>query len=213
MTTRFDMELEELSNEIIRMGSMCQEGIASAINAINNQEEKYITRTIEIERLLDNKEKDIESLCMKLLIQQHPVACDLRTISSSLKMITDMERIGDQARDIAEISRYVSLSNYENYAKFNVMAKEVIKMVRIAVESFIKGDVELAKSVIDNDDVVDGLFIEIRSEIISSIKTKPKCAESFLDLAMIVKYLERIGDHATNIAEWVEFSVTGVHKE
>ncbi len=210
---RFDVELNELSKEMILMGSMCNEAIRNCINATIHHDLNLVEKTRDCEIALDKKEKDIESLCMKLLIQQHPVARDLRRISSALKMITDMERIGDQARDIAEISQYVDLSEFSTYENFTEMTKEVIKMVTNAIDSFITGDVQLAKKVIENDDVVDGLFNTIKNDVVQMVKQRDRDEEKCLDLVMIIKYLERIGDHATNLAEWVDFVVTGVHEE
>ncbi|MEG1519478.1 MAG: phosphate signaling complex protein PhoU [Clostridia bacterium] len=213
MRRKFDIELDELNNELIKMGSMCEEAITAAVNSIKSSDTKLVERAKEIESMLDHKEKEIESLCLKLLLQQQPVARDLRSISSALKMITDMERIGDQARDIAEIGSYLDLSEYDNYDDYSKMTKEVIKMVTLSIDAFVRRDVELARAVINNDDVVDELFINLRKEAIEIISTNKLEAEKSLDLVMIAKYLERIGDHATNIAEWVEFSILGEHKE
>lgn len=211
MRRKFDMELDELNGELIKMGSMCEEAISTAIKSVKCNDGKLIERTKEIEIMLDQKEKEIEGLCLKLLLQQHPVARDLRSISSALKMITDMERIGDQARDIAEIGGYVDLSEYDNYEDYSKMTTEVIKMVTLSIDAFVRRDVELAGRVIDNDDIVDDLFLKLRKEAIHIISTNKNDAEKCLDLVMIAKYLERIGDHATNIAEWVEFSIIGEH--
>jgi len=162
---------------------------------------------------IDQKEKEIESLCLKLLLQQQPVARDLRQISSALKMITDMERIGDQAADIAEIVAYVDLTDNINKLHISDMATATIKMVTDSIDAFVKRDLKLAEEVIAYDDVVDELFCKIKKDVISLITNNQKDGEHFVDIIMIAKYLERIGDHATNIAEWVVFSITGEHKE
>ena len=162
---------------------------------------------------IDRKERTIETLCLKLLLQQQPVAKDLRQISSALKMITDMERIGDQAEDIAEIIPFVENRPEMADTLLHEMAKASIKMVTDSVDAFVEHDVELAKKVVSDDDIVDKYFDLIKQEIIREIISNPKDGECSIDLLMIAKYFERIGDHATNIAEWVVFSVTGIHKE
>ena len=213
MRNRFDTQLEYLHVELIRMGALCEEGIDSAIKYLLNRNEQMAKKASEIEKEIDNKEREIENLCMKLLLQQQPVAKDLRTISSALKMISDMERVGDQAADIVEAARYVKEEDLRKEIHIKEMSEATIKMLSESIDSFVKGDVELAKKVIEEDDVVDRYLEEIKDELIQLITRRSKHGESFLELLMIAKYLERIGDHATNIAEWVIFSVTGEHAE
>lgn len=213
MRNRFDTQLEYLHVELIRMGALCEEGISSAIKYLLSRNEQMAKKASEIEKEIDNKEREIENLCMKLLLQQQPVAKDLRTISSALKMISDMERVGDQAADIVEAARYVKEEDLRKELHIKEMSDATIKMLSESIDSFVKGDVELAKKVIEDDDIVDRYLEEIKEELIRLITRKSKHGESFLELLMIAKYLERIGDHATNIAEWVIFSVTGEHVE
>ena len=198
MRNRFDNQLAEMNNELISMGALCENAIASAVKAL-------------LEGEIDRKEREIESMCLKLLLQQQPVASDLRLISSVLKMITDIERIGDQASDIAEIVTYLSGACGHN-THIDQMAQATIKMVTNSLDAFVRRDLTLAWSVIEYDDVVDRLFDECKSDLIAEIAQNPEDGERVLDVLMIAKYLERIGDHATNIAEWVEFSITGSHK-
>ncbi len=167
--------------------------------------------TLEADKQIDQKERDIERLCMKLLMQQQPVATDLRVISSALKMISDMERIGDQASDIAEIVKHIQKSNLESNTHISDMARATIRMVTDSVESFVKKDISLAEAVIKNDDEVDALFNKVKNELIQAVQQSEDDAEALIDLLMIAKYFERIGDHAENIAEWVIYSITGKH--
>lgn len=213
MRNRFDTQLDQLNNQLISMGALCENAIAIAVKSLMNNDIVLAksVKTTEIE--IDQKEKDIESLCLKLLLQQHPVAGDLRLISAALKMITDMERIGDQAADIAEIVAYVDLTDNINKLHISDMATATIKMVTDSIDAFVKRDLKLAEEVIAYDDVVDELFCKIKKDVISLITNNQKDGEQFVDIIMIAKYLERIGDHATNIAEWVVFSITGEHKE
>ena len=213
MRSKFDAQLEVLNNSLISMGALCENAIASAVKAMMNNDMSLAKSVIATEKQIDQKEKDIESLCLKLLLQQQPVAKDLRLISSALKMITDMERIGDQAADIAEIVTFIDLSENINSVHISEMAQATIKMVIDSIDAFVKHDLELAQRVIDYDDVVDALFCKIKADVVSLISADAKSGEQFVDIIMISKYLERIGDHATNIAEWVVFSITGVHKE
>ena len=212
MRNRFDTQLDQLNNQLISMGALCENAIAIAVKSLMNNDIVLAksVKTTEIE--IDQKEKDIESLCLKLLLQQHPVAGDLRLISAALKMITDMERIGDQAADIAEIVAYVDLTDNINKLHISDMATATIKMVTDSIDAFVKRDLKLAEEVIAYDDVVDELFCKIKKDVISLITNNQKDGEHFVDIIMIAKYLERIGDHATNIAEWVVFSITGEHK-
>jgi phosphate transport system protein len=213
MRNRLDTQLDQLNNQLISMGALCENAIAIAVKSLMNNDIVLAksVKTTEIE--IDQKEKDIESLCLKLLLQQHPVAGDLRLISAALKMITDMERIGDQAADIAEIVAYVDLTDNINKLHISDMATATIKMVTDSIDAFVKRDLKLAEEVIAYDDVVDELFCKIKKDVISLITNNQKDGEHFVDIIMIAKYLERIGDHATNIAEWVVFSITGEHKE
>ena len=211
MRNRFDNQLAEMNNELISMGALCENAIASAVKALLEGDIKLAAAAIRIDQELDRKEREIESMCLKLLLQQQPVASDLRLISSVLKMITDIERIGDQASDIAEIVTYLSGSCVHN-THIDQMAQATIKMVTDSLDAFVRRDLTLAWSVIEYDDVVDRLFDECKSDLIAEIAQNPEDGERVLDVLMIAKYLERIGDHATNIAEWVEFSITGSHK-
>lgn len=219
MRNRFDTQLTLLNTEIIEMGALCEATISDAVKALIENDKELAKKTIEAEKQIDQKEKDIESLCLKLLLQQQPVARDLRLISAALKMITDMERIGDQAADIADIVLIADLSLPTDFKDIKRMAEATIKMVTESVEAFVQRDLVLAKEVIAYDDVVDNLFDVIKNEIIGIIADMPKQAKEeqnkvgidVIDILMIAKYFERIGDHATNIAEWVEFSITGTH--
>lgn len=213
MRNRFDEQLFELNREIIEMGAMCEEAIASAAKALSTGNMELAAKVRANGSAIDQMERDIEGRCMKLLLHQQPVARDLRQISAALKMITDMERIGDQAEDIAEIITFLNGRTMNGIEHIEDMARETIKMVTESVDAFVKKDVALAEQVIAHDDVVDTLFSEVKCAIIKLIAETPVDGEFALDLLMISKYFERIGDHATNIAEWVIYSVTGVHKE
>ena len=211
MRNRFDTQLMELNNELIAMGALCENAIASAVKALLGGDVKLAASAIRIDHEIDRKEREIESMCLKLLLQQQPVASDLRLISSVLKMITDIERIGDQASDIAEIVELLpDACGHDEHIE--QMAQATIKMVTDSLDAFVRRDLTLAWSVIEYDDVVDCLFVECRQDLIAAIAQNPGDGERVLDVLMIAKYLERIGDHATNIAEWVEFSITGTHK-
>ena len=211
MRNRFDNQLAEMNNELISMGALCENAIASAVKALLEGDIKLAAAAIRIDQEIDRKEREIESMCLKLLLQQQPVASDLRLISSVLKMITDIERIGDQASDIAEIVTCLSGVCGHN-THIDQMAQATIKMVTNSLDAFVRRDLTLAWSVIEYDDVVDRLFDECKSDLIAEIAQNPEDGERVLDVLMIAKYLERIGDHATNIAEWVEFFITGSHK-
>ncbi|MDD4700355.1 MAG: phosphate signaling complex protein PhoU [Oscillospiraceae bacterium] len=211
MRNRFDEQLELLNIELIKMGALCEDGISASAKALLEGDEFLRNKAIETEREIDQKEKEIEQLCVKLLLQQQPVAKDLRLITSALKMIADMERIGDQAADIAEITPFVDKNVVQSKSHINDMARATIKMVTDSIESFVKKDLDLARSVMKYDDIVDNLFNRVKSEIIELISADPKNGEFGVDLMMIAKYFERIGDHAVNIAEWVEYSLTGKH--
>ena len=213
MRNRFDEKLNELNREIIEMGAMCEEAIASVTKALSEGDVELAEKIRKNGSSIDQMERDIESRCMKLLLHQQPVARDLRLISAALKMITDMERIGDQAEDIAEIVSFLNGHTMEGIVMIEEMARESTQMVTSSVDAFVKKDIELAQSVIIRDDVVDDYFTRIKSRIITLIEEKSADGELALDLLMIAKYFERIADHATNIAEWVIYSVTGTHKE
>ncbi len=214
MRNRFEEQLELLNVEMIRMGALCEDAISYAsrilMGEINMQEQVY-----KIEREIDQKERDIENLCMRLLLQQQPVASDLRVVSSALKMISDMERIGDQTSDIAQICGFLQDQELESRLHIRGMAKAASEMVTMSVDSFVKKDLQLAQDVIRYDDVVDDLFNKVKRELIDLLGQDNiglERGEFCIDMLMIAKYFERIGDHATNIAEWVEFSITGIHK-
>ena len=211
MRNRFDTQLAELNNELISMGALCENAIASAVKALLTGDLKLAAAAVRIDQEIDRKERELESMCLKLLLQQQPVASDLRLVSSVLKMITDIERIGDQASDIAEIVTYLSGACGHNQ-HIEEMAQATIKMVTDTLDAFVRRDLTLAWSVIEYDDVVDDLFAACKKDLIAEIADSPVDGERVLDILMIAKYLERIGDHATNIAEWVEFSITGTHK-
>lgn len=212
MRSKFDKQLEVLHTELIAMGALCENVISLATDALLHANTELAKTIKEVGAEIDQKERDIERLCMKLLLQQQPVAKDLRLISSALKMITDMERIGDQAEDIAEIVYERNITPNENFVQIKDMAAATIKMVTESIDAFVKSDIAIAEGVIQYDDVVDKHFAEIKEKLVSSIGKEQIDAEYFLDLLMIAKYFERIGDHATNVAEWVVFSITGQHE-
>ena len=211
MRNRFDQQLERLHVELIQMGALCEEAISAAAEALLRGDRDLAQAAIQAEREIDQKERDVESLCLKLLLQQQPVAKDLREISAALKMISDLERIGDQAADIAELTRFVRLPDGSGLLHIADMARAVIAMVTDSVDSFVRRDLTLAHSVCAADDRVDQLFEQVKEELIAFIAADAAAGEQGLDLLMVAKYLERIGDHATNVAEWVEYSITGVH--
>ena len=212
MRNRFDEQLFELNKKIIEMGAMCEEAIASVAKALTTGDVELARKIKTNSGVIDQMERDIESRCMKLLLHQQPVARDLRLISAALKMITDMERIGDQAEDIAEIVTFLNGHTMEGMELIEEMAHATTKMMTASVDAFVKKDVELAKKVIAQDDIVDDFFSKVKCGIITLIEKKAVDGEFALDLLMVSKYFERIGDHATNIAEWVIYSVTGTHK-
>ena len=211
MRVRYNEQLEMLHLELIKMGALCEDAIDAAMKALFSGDRNMINKAENIEKQIDDKERMIESLCMKLLLQQQPVARDLRMISSALKMISDMERIGDQAWDIAEITKYIKPEHVVGEAFLQDMSDKVADMVTDSIESFVKEDMELAKRVILNDNEVDTLFSKIKEDLVDQIVADRESGELCLDLMMVTKYLERIGDHAVNIAEWVIFSITGSH--
>ena len=217
MRNRFERQLLELNNELIQMGSMIEHAIEMGISALVHQDVEKAKKAIAYDEEIDEQEKTVESLCMKLLLQQQPVAKDLRLISAALKMITDMERIGDHAADISEMTILMSDATYERRA-INIdlvesMAKETTDMVIKCVDAFVNKDLELARTVIAQDDVVDDLFADFKQQLIKKINENVKNGEQATDMLMVAKYFERIGDHATNIAEWVIYSITGEHEK
>lgn len=211
MRNKFDSQLEKLNLELITMGALCEDAISASVKAMTYGDDALCEKVFAADAEIDQKERDIEAICMKLLLQQQPVARDLRVISSALKMISDMERIGDQASDIAEITKFIKNSNVQSRVHISDMAKAAIKMVTDSVESFVKKDLSLAHAVMEYDDKVDNLFDCVKDELVRLISEDRENGEFCIDLLMIAKYLERIGDHAVNIAEWVEYSITGVH--
>ena len=213
MRNHFNDQLAQLNREMTRMGSRCEEIIELVAKAMTGWEDDLINRVTILGSEIDESERTIETLCLKLLLQQQPVARDLRQISAAMKMITDMERIGDQAEDIVEIIPFMNAHPDEKFPKIQEMAKAAQTMVTEAVDAYVDQDLELAKKVMAADDVVDDYFAQVKNGIIDIIAAEPSQGEYALDLLMIAKYFERIGDHCTNIAEWVEFSVTGVHKD
>ena len=213
MRSRFDEQLAILNRELIEMGALCEEAIVLAAKALTDKDKTMAAKVAAMDAEIDQKERNIESMCLKLLLQQQPVARDLRQISAALKMITDMERIGDQAEDISEIVITLDGRYAENSALLKGMAESTIQMVTESVDAYVKRDTALAQQVIKMDDIVDDYFDQVKAELISKIAGEPADGEYALDLLMIAKYLERIGDHAVNIAEWVIFSVTGRHGE
>ena len=212
MRNHFDNQLVTLNREMTRMGGLCEEIIELVAKALTGWEDNLIERVSAIGSEIDESERTIETLCLKLLLQQQPVARDLRVISAAMKMITDMERIGDQAEDIAEIITHLNCRIEQESVQIREMAEATMRMVREAVDAYVKQDLDLAKKVMKHDDIVDEYFLSVRKGLISIIAANPDDGEYALDLLMIAKYCERIGDHCTNIAEWVEFSVTGQHK-
>lgn len=212
MRAKFDEQLSQLNNMLIEMGAMIETAIAFATEALINQDMKLAQKAVAYDLDIDQMEKGIEALCLRLLMQQQPVARDLRLISAALKMITDMERIGDQAADISEITLLLVGEQYiKKLDHMPQMAQATIKMVTDSIDAFVNKDLALAKSVIAYDDVVDGLFTTVRGDLIALIHADSANGAQAMDLLMIAKYFERIGDHAVNIAEWVEFSIVGKH--
>ena len=211
MRSKFDMQLANLNKELIEMGALCEQVIALAAKSLSEGDALAAKDIFPLDEEIDRKERSIESLCLKMLLQQQPVARDLRQISAALKMITDMERIGDQAADIAEIIGFMGVKAADECSYISEMARAAIKMVTESVDAYVNQDIEIARSVILHDDVVDDYFKKIKTSLIKLISKSPDNGEYAIDLIMIAKYFERIGDHATNIAEWVEFSITGIH--
>ena len=212
MRNRFDRQLCQLNDELIEMGELIEKAIEDTIKALVSQDVELANTVINMDDEIHAKEQEIENLCLKLLLQQQPVAKDLRLISSALKMITDMERIGDHATDISEITIELSSQKYiKKLEHIQQMSKETMVMLVQSIEAFVNKDIDKARNVIEQDDIVDNLFITVKRELIGMIHENVDAGEQATDLLMVAKYLERIGDHATNISEWVIFSITGSH--
>lgn len=212
MRNKFDQQLETLNDKMNEMGALIEDAINGAVLALTKQNVKQAKGVIDFDKEIDQKEKEIEHLCLKLLLQQQPVAKDLRQISSALKMVTDMERIGDQAADISQLAIEMADVQYFSCFKNIVKMSEVTKeMVKLSVEAFINADLELAEKLLYYDDMVDELFNVVKTDMINVINKNIENGEQAVDLLMVAKYFERIGDHAENIAEWVVYSITGTH--
>jgi len=213
MRNRFDQQLEQLSNHLLKMGALIERSIENATHALIKQDVEAAKAAIAADEEVDHKEREIESLCLKLLLQQQPVAKDLRLISAALKMITDMERIGDQAADISGIVNYIAGEPYiKELVHLPQMGKYAIAMVRGSLDAYVKKDLDLARRIMGMDDAIDNLFDVVKNELIDHIRSDASSGSQAIDLLMIAKYYERIGDHAQNIAEWVEYALTGKHK-
>ena len=213
MRNRFDEQLHTLNHELLEMGGLIERAIRNATDALENQDVEAALQAIATEKEVNQAERDIEALCLKLLLQQQPVAKDLRFISSALKMITDMERIGDQATDIAELVVFLSKEPYiKPLNHLPQMAEKAIRMVTGALDAYVRKDMALAQEIMGMDDEIDGLFATVKDELITLIRNDAAAGSQAVDLLMIAKYYERIGDHAQNIAEWVEYALTGRHK-
>ena len=213
MRIHFDEQLDQLNKEIINMGTLVEQAIGMAIEALIKQDVNKAHEAMESDEEIDAKEKTIENLCLRLLLQQQPVARDLRVISAALKMITDMERIGDHATDISELAIVLSdLPHIEQLTHIERMAKETMVMLIQGLEAYVERNYDKAEEVISHDDIIDNLFVQVKGELIDIIQKDSNCANQAADLLMVAKYFERIGDHATNIAEWAIFSITGKHE-
>lgn len=211
--TLFDDELSLLNTELIKMGALCERAVRSALNVYFLGKKADAEMANKLEKEIDSKERDIEDLCMKLILRQQPVAGDLRLISSAIKMISDMERIGDQAQDIADIAININSEEINDHVHIRNMSETALSMVSKSIDAFVKKDVSTAEEVIKMDDIVDEGFDKIKEELIQDVREDSKKSEEYIDILMIAKYIERIGDHAVNIAEWVEYSVTGAHRK
>ena len=209
MRTRFEFQLNQLNTELILMGALCEDAISCAVKYLIENDHKMKENVAEAEEQINRKMRDIEGLCMRLLIQQQPVATDLRVISSALKMISDMERIGDQSEDIAEIVEYMEADAIPQEENLKSMAQRTVDMVIHSIEAFVVCDESMASEVIEADDEVDDYFLKVKEDLIIMIADSPEEGGLYIDLMMIAKYLERIADHATNIAEWVVYGITG----
>ena len=212
MRSKLDEQLNILNKTMIEMGALCEQSLKRINDNLSNGSEEIYQKVLACQQMIEQKQAQIQSMCLKLLLQQQPVATDLRVISAALKMIYDLNRIGIQATDIAEILRFLGKNNYNNLEILEKIANETNSMVKKSIDSYVKLDIIKAKEVVQYDDVVDSLFDEIRDDLAHGIGKGVANPEQSMDLLMIAKYFERIGDHATNIAEWVEFSITGQHR-
>ena len=212
MRDKFQQQLQQLNEDLIEMGALCKEAVADAMTALLHSDKQARQKAFLTEYEIDNKEREIENLCMKLLLQQQPVARDLRNISAALKMISDMERIGDQASDIADITKFLENSELTQHVHIQQMAESAMSMLTESIDAFVRKDLLLARKVMKEDNTVDDLFNQIKLEVIQEIAQNPDEGELCVDMMMIAKYFERIADHVVNIAEWVEYSITGVHR-
>lgn len=212
MRDRFQEQLMLLNKELVEMGALCEEAIRYAVNMLTEKNTQLKEKAIDAEKQIDRMERDIEALCMRLLMHQQPVATDFRMVTSALKMISDLERIGDHAEDIAEIAEYVSAVDLKSKIHISEMAQSAVQMVITSVDSYVQKNTYLAKAVIAADDKVDEYFKKVKRELIEAVRSGNDNAEVLLDLLMIAKYFERIGDHAENVAEWVIYAITGAHK-
>lgn len=209
----FEASLEDLNVELIKMGAIVEKAINSAIAAFKDHDEKLAKEVVEQDRVIDDMEKDIEAKCLSLILRQQPVACDLRVVSTALKMVTDMERIGDQAADIAElVMGFSDALKYNAIEHIPAMAEVTVAMVHEAIAAFVNRDVNAAREIIRKDDIVDELFEKVKKDVSNSLKNNVENCDMDINFLMIAKYLERIGDHAENICEWIEFSETGDYK-
>ena len=213
MRAEYDRQLRELEEELFDMGSMCQQAVAFSGAVLSGDDETLREQVCSLEMEIDKKDRQIENICTGLLLRQTPVAGDLRFVSAALKIVSDMERIGDQAADIAELSRYISEKPLLEKVHISDICCVVMNMVTDSVEALVKKDEILARKVIGDDDIADELFVRIKEELVSLIQENRTEPQEILDLLMAAKYFERVGDHAVNIAEWVEFIVTGMHDD
>lgn len=211
MVSRLDNEVSSLNTELIKMGALCESIIASAVHLLYEESDIQYKRVYTLCKKIEKSERDIEVLGMQILLRQHPVARDLRVVSSALRMVYDMQRIGNQARDIAEIAKSVRGYNLKEDSYIKSMARSSIEMVSRCIESFVKKDEVLAGEVIGMDDIVDSTFDSVKNELINRISNGDRQGECYIDMLMIAKYLERIADHSVNIANWVIYSITGKH--
>lgn len=205
----YQEQLRKLNSELIQMGDLCEEAMSLVMKALREKDEEIAAGVHKIENEINQKERDIEAQCMSLLLRQQPVAGDLREISSALRMIADMERIGDQTADIADITKYVTKSYLDVHPTIFTMGKAVSKMVNESINAYIRRDEKLARQVIDADDQVDNLFQKAKDELVEAVRKNQDSDGYELDMLMIAKYLERIGDHAVNLGEWVIYSIYG----
>ena len=212
MPTHFEIQLEELHTNLVTLGELCEEAITLSAKTLESQDPKMAKQVFAADREIEKKERELEALCMYLLLHQQPVAGDLRQISAALRMISDMERIGDQAADIADMSKFIDKTDVHLPEIVSKMTDTTVEMVTESVRAFVKTDLDLCRKVINDDDKVDEAFNEIKEILARMISEQKLDAKAALDLLMIAKYLERIGDHAVNIAEWVEYSLTGIHR-